>query len=143
MTTKKIILTAFVITIVETIIYSVTCGWLFNWIYSVEPTAAWLYKTGDVIPGNVMFLSFIGAFILNIILVWVFTVLYNSIPYHGWKKGAKYGFLVWTVSILPGMFATFMWMNVPTIWIMYGVVLGLIVLLVKGIIIGAICRKSK
>ncbi|MFH1233803.1 MAG: DUF1761 domain-containing protein [Patescibacteria group bacterium] len=139
---SKIFLTALVITIIGTIIGFLTCGWLFKWIYAIEPTVAWKYATDIAPSGQAMAINFIGEFILAVILVSVFVKLYKGIPYAGWKKGVKFGFLVWLVSTLPGMFATYMWMNVAIEWIVYMAIVGLIVLLVKGAIVGAMCKKA-
>lgn len=137
----RVFTTALIITIIGTIIGYLTCGWIFNWVYSIEPTTAWRYQPGEAPTGQAMILNFLGELLLSIILVGVFVKIYNGIPYQGWKKGVKFGFLVWLVSILPGMFATYMWMNVAGIWIIYMLIMGLVVLLIKGAVIGAICRK--
>ncbi|MBU1160652.1 DUF1761 domain-containing protein, partial [Patescibacteria group bacterium] len=90
---------------------------------------------------SVMLTSFIGGFALNLILVAVFVILYNSIPYKGWKRGAKFGGLIWVVSVLPGMFATYLWMNVAFAYVIYMAIAGLVNLLIKGSIIGKMIRK--
>ena len=133
---SKVLLPAFVITIIGTMIGFLTCGWLFNWIYAIEPVSVWKMPTA-----NTLIIDFIGTFVLSIILVCVFVKLYNSIPYQGWKKGVKFGFLVWLISTLPGMFATYMWTNVAFVWIVYSLIMGLIVLLIKGAVIGAMYKK--
>ena len=140
-TKQKVLLTALVATIVEFIFGSLTCGWLFNWVYSIEPTVAWKYVAGVMPGGSVMLTSFIGGFALNLILVAVFVILYNSIPYKGWKRGAKFGGLIWVVSVLPGMFATYLWMNVAFAYVIYMAIAGLVNLLIKGSIIGKMIRK--
>lgn len=140
-TKQKILLTALVLAVVEQIYGGLTCGWLFSWIYSIKPTSAWKYGAGVTPDWNVMFASFVGSFILHVILIAVFVILYNSIPYKGWKRGVKFGFLVWAVSILPGMFATYMWMNVAFAYVIYMTIAGLASLLIRGVILGAMIRK--
>jgi hypothetical protein len=137
----KVLLSAFVITIIGTVIGFLTCGWLFSWIYEIEPVSVWKYGPSMAPSGQTMAINFIGELILAIILVCVFMKLYNGIPYSGWKKGAKFGFLVWLVATLPGMFATYMWMNVAVEWIVYMVIVSLFALLIKGAVIGAMCKK--
>ncbi|MBU2578618.1 DUF1761 domain-containing protein [Patescibacteria group bacterium] len=137
----NVLLPALVITIIGTVFGFLTCGWLFKWIYAIEPISAWKYGL-DVAPSvKAMAVNFVGEFILSMILVCVFMKLYDGIPYSGWKKGVKFGFLVWLVSALPGMFAIYMWMNVAVEWIAYMTIMGLVVLLIKGAVIGAMCKK--
>lgn len=136
---KKIIGIGLVVAIVGTIISSVTCGWLFNDIYTIDPFVVWKYT--KEVPNKVMLVSFIGNIILSIILVWVFTILRSAIPHTGWKKGVKFGFLVWLVGILPGMFATYVWMNVAIEWIIYATILGLVTLMIKGAIISVMSKS--
>ena len=62
-------------------------------------------------------------------------------PKIGIITGVKFGFLVWLISTLPGMFATYMWTNVAFVWIVYSLIMGLIVLLIKGAVIGAMYKK--
>jgi hypothetical protein len=140
-TTGRIFLTALVITVVGGVIGFLTCGWLFNWIYTIEPTEVWKYGPGEAPTGKTFVLSWLGDLVLAIILVAVFVKLYEGIPYEGWKKGAKFGFFVWLIGLLPGMFATYIWMNVATAYVIYMLIMGLIVLLIKGAIIGAMCKK--
>ncbi len=137
----KLVTAAIVITIVGMVIGFLACGWLFNWIYGIEPTNVWKYGPNQAPSGKDITISFIGELILSLILVFVYAVLYKGISYEGWKKGVKFGFLVWLVSILPGMFATYMWMNVAMAYVVYMTIMGLIVLLVKGAIIGAIYKE--
>ncbi len=138
---SKVFSIALVITIIGTVISVLTCEWLFKWIYAIEPIVAWKYGLNVAPSGQAMAVNFVGELILAIILVCVFVKLYDGIPYKGWKKGVKFGFLVWLVSILPGMFATYMWMNVALAWVVYMTIMGLIVLLIKGAVIGAMYKK--
>ena len=64
----KALLPAFVITIIGTVIGFLTCGWLFSWVYEIEPISAWKYIPGIVAPSTqTVAINFVGELILAII----------------------------------------------------------------------------
>ena len=130
----KILIAALVVSLFGAIFAGVTCGWLFNWVYKLEPINAW--KPMDGPPG----LSFyIGSFILNIILAVVYALLKKGIPgRNNFLKGLNFGLCVWAVGMLPGMFSTYSFMTVATGAVIYWTILGLIEMPIKGLIIAAI-----
>lgn len=130
----KMLIAALAVWLFGAIFSAVTCGWLFNWVYKLEPTNVWRPMDG---PPGLMF--YIGSFLLNIILVVVYAILNKGIP-GGNKivKGLVFGLCVWAVSILPGMFATHAFMTVATGAVTYWILIGLVELPIKGMIIAAI-----
>ena len=133
MKTGKIIIPAVTITILDTIVGAVTCGGVFNWVYRLEPTNVW--KAMDGPPGLTYY---VGALILNVILVMIYAALKNGLP--GTNKiarGLVFGFFVWTLGTLPGMFATYMFMNVATTVVIYWTISALILTPIKGLVIAA------
>jgi hypothetical protein len=130
----KILIAALVLSVFGMIFGALTCGWLFNWVYKLEPTNVW--KPMDGPPG----LAFqIGGFLLNMILAVVYALLRKGIP--GKNKSAKgivFGLCVWAVGMLPGMFSTYFFMTVATGTVVYWTLMGLIQLPLKGLIIASI-----
>jgi len=130
----KIVIAALAISLFGAIFAGLTCGWLFNWVYKLEPTNVW--KPMEGAPG----LSFhIISLLLNTVFVVVYALLRNGIPgKNKVSKGIIYGLCVWAVGMLPGMFSTYYFMTVATGVVIYWTVLGLIELPLKGVIIAAI-----
>ena len=130
----KIVVAGIAVTIFNFIVGGLTCGWLFNWTYKVEPVTAWKPMSG---PPGIGFL--LGSFIMNIILVLVYAILMKGIPGNNrLAKGFVFGLCVWAVGILPGMLVTYAFMNVATVWIIYMTINGLVFTPIKGMIIAAI-----
>lgn len=134
MKTGKILLASVVVAVFNFLIGALTCGWLFRWVYAIEPTTAWKPMSG---PPGIGYM--IGSFILTVALVLVYAVLRKGIPgNNSFAKGFVFGLCIWAVSTLPGMYATYAFMNVATAWVVYMTIHGLIFLPIKGIIIASI-----
>jgi hypothetical protein len=130
----KILIAGVAVTVFSAIVGMVTCGGVFNWVYKLEPTNVWKAMEG---PPGLMF--FIGSFILNIILVFVYALIHKGVPgKNKLIKGLVFGLCVWAVGILPGMFATYSFMTVATTVVIYWTIIGLIQMPLEGIIIAAI-----
>ena len=127
----KILIAALVVSLFGAIFSGLTCGWLFNWVYKLEPTNVWKPMAGP--PGLVFYL---GSFLLNIILAVVYALLSKGLPgKNKLAKGLVFGLCVWAVGILPGMFATYYFMTVATGWVIYMFIIGLVETPIKGLII--------
>jgi hypothetical protein len=132
--TGKILLAALAISLFGAIMGGLTCGWLFNWVYKLEPTNVW--KPMEGVPGV---LFHVIGFLLNTVFVIVYTLLRNGIPgKNKIAKGIIYGLCVWAVGMLPGMFTTYYFMTVATGVVVYWTIIGLVELPIKGTIIAAI-----
>ncbi|MFA5146945.1 MAG: hypothetical protein WC515_06215 [Candidatus Omnitrophota bacterium] len=130
----KILIAALALSVFGMIFGGVTCGWLFSWVYKLEPTNVWRPMEGP--PGPAFM---IGGFFLNAVLAVVYALLRKGIPGKGRvAKGAIFGLCVWAVGMLPGMFSTYSFMTVATGVVVYWTVMGLVEMPVKGIIIAAI-----
>jgi len=71
----KILIAAAAVSVFGAIFGGVTCGWLFNWVYKLEPVNVWKPMNG---PPGLAFL--IGGFLLNIVLAVVYALLRKGIP---------------------------------------------------------------
>jgi len=134
MKTGKILIAALVASLFNAILSGVTCGWLFNWVYKLEPTNVW--KPMDGPPGLAFY---IGGLLLNIVFTVVYALLRKSIPGENrCAKGLVFGLCVWAVGMLPGVFTTYAFMTVATGVVIYWTVLGLVETPLRGLIIAAI-----
>lgn len=136
---KKIILPAIAVTIFGFIWGWLTCGWLFNWVYTLEPTSIW--KPSEAMNTNWFILMNLGGLVLNLALVWVYALLLKAIPGKGIYKGLWYGFFVWLAGTLPGMFSLYMTMVIAQTVVVYWLVNGLISSLIAGAIIAAVYKE--
>ncbi|MFH0702115.1 MAG: hypothetical protein V2B14_01065 [bacterium] len=130
----KIFIAGAVVTLFNAIIGAITCGGVFSWVYKLEPTNVWKTMEGAPPLGY-----FLGTLVLSIILALIYALLNKGIPgKNRFVKGLVFGLCVWAVGILPGMFATYMFMTVSPVVIIYWTILYLIVDPLKGLIIAAI-----
>lgn len=130
----RILIAAVVISLFGAIFGGLTCGWLFNWVYKLEPTNVW--KPIDSAPGLQIQ---IGVFLLNVVFAVVYALLKKGIPgKNKLTKGLVFGLCVWAVGMLPGMFSTYSFMTVATGVVIYWTLLGLVEIPVKGLIVAAI-----
>jgi len=138
---RKVLLAGLVVAIMSSIWGILTCGWLFNWVYLLEPTIVWK----DINFQDPVFLGvcYGGIFILNFLFAWVFALLYHGIPGEKIGKGIWYGFLIWLVGILPGMFSLYLWMNIAEIVIIYWCTNLLIERVIAGIIVALIYKPRE
>lgn len=129
----KIAIAAVVITLFDAIVGAVTCGGIFNWVYKLEPVSVW--KPMEA-PGLAYY---IGAVLLNFLFVLIYVTIRNGLPGRNkLTKGLLFGLGVWAVGMLPGMFATYMFMTVAPTVILYWTILGLIQDPLRGLITAAI-----
>lgn len=130
----KILIAAAALSLFGAVFGGLTCGWLFNWVYKLEPTNVWRPMEGP--PG---FTFQIGGFLLNVVLVIVYALLRKGIPgKNKLTRGAIFGLCIWAVGMLPGMFSTYSFMTVATGVVIYWTILGLVEMPIKGLIISAI-----
>jgi len=132
----KVIIATIAITIFNAIVGIITCGGIFNWVYGLEPVGVW--KTMEA-PGAAYY---IGAALLNFLFVLVYAMLHRGIPgKNKLVKGLMFGLCVWVVGVLPGMFATYMFMTVAPTVILYWTILALVQDPLRGLITAAIYGK--
>jgi hypothetical protein len=135
----KIVGTAIVITIVSFLLGWLTCGWLFSWVYELEPTNVWKFTKENPPTGAVMGWVLLGDFVLALILVGIYNLIKGGIPGQGARRGLNYGLIVWALS-LGGMFATLMWTTINPGVVLYWTLVGLVIFMIKGAIIGAMVK---
>ena len=141
MKTGKIILSAVIVWVVHMILIWLTCGWLFRWIYEIQPKI-WLAPEIMMSAGNMIasaVISLIGA----ILFVLVYELIKKGIPSKKKSyvcKGMMYGFLIWLITAFVGMIGMPFYMTISTTVIIYWIVQALVFNLIKGSIIGAILK---
>ena len=139
MKVSKIIVAGILVTVFNAILGGLTCGYMFSWIYRVPPVCAWKPMTG---PPGMSF--YIGSLLVSILLAAVYAVINKGIPGKSLvAKGLNYGFYVWAVGLLPGMFFTNAFMQVSCAIVIYMTVMGLLRLAVNGLIISLVLRTSE
>ena len=122
--------------IFDSIFAVLTCGWLFRWVYEIEPANVW--KPMDSPPGPIVY---IGWLVFSIVFALVYVVLSKGIPGQNRPvKGLVFGLCVWAVGMLPGMLAMYSFMNIAVAVVIYWTATGLIRTPLKGLIVALICE---
>jgi hypothetical protein len=130
----RVLIAGVVVTIFNTAFGMLTCGWLFRWVYTLEPTNIW--KSIDNFPWPVYY---VGALILTIIFALVYALLNKGVPgKNRFVKGIVFGLCAWAVGMLPGMFATYFFMTTNPGVVLYWTILGLVQTPLAGLIVAAI-----
>ena len=94
----KIILATIAIFVFQCFWGWLTCGFLFNWVYSIEPTSIW--KSPNEFPlESIMIFNIVFAFFFTLI----YSILYEGLPGNGFSKGLWYGLIVWIIGPLAGV----------------------------------------
>lgn len=138
----RIILATIVVTVFQAIWGMVTCGWLFNWIYMLEPVSIWTPQ--EAMTGQFWGILHGGNLLLTFFLVLVFALVHKAIVSKcACCTGMKFGLFVWLIGVLPGMFAMHMFMVVNPTVIAYWTISGLVNLLITGAIIAGIYGGNK
>lgn len=140
---KKVAIAGIVAGIVHIIFGTLTCGWLFKGVYLIPPTNVWKFIGQSGFTGSQIAVMTIGNIVIGIILAGVYAWLFHGIPGAGIKKGLNYGVVLWLVGILPGMFATYMFMTVATTVVLYWIAIGLVNYLIVGAVIAKIYKESQ
>lgn len=140
MNVKKIMIAGIIIWLVDSLFGWLTCGWLFNWIYTLPPNI-WVAPAEMMASGNMIGANVVGIF-RAMIFASVFAFLYRGLPGEGVKKGMNYGFIVWLVGTLSGIASMPFYMTIAAAVVMYWIVQGLVLALIDGAIVGAIYKQT-
>ena len=133
----RILIAAVAVLVFDGIFGWLSCGWLFSWVYEIEPTNIWKPMTEGPAPS-----FFVVALVLNLVLVLVYALIKKGLPGKNiLLKGLIFGLIVWAVGMLEGMAAMYFFtVTAPTVLI-YWTILGLIQYPLRGLIIAAIYGK--
>jgi len=130
---RRILIAGVAAAVFNIVIGALTCGWLFSWVYEIEPTNIW--RAMDSPP----VVYYILAVVMNIVLAFVYALLAKGIPgKNKLIKGLVFGLCVWAVGNLPAMLSTYLFMTVAATVVVYWTILGLLALPLMGLIIAAI-----
>ena len=134
---KKMILPTFLIWIVGTVFVWLTCGWLFTWVYEIEPLI-WVAPEVMMSTENMIYMNLL-TILLSFFFVMVYSILYKGIPGTGVKKGMTYGLLI-TLVAGAGMLTMPLYMTIAWTVVIYWVLQQLVANLIKGFIVGKLYK---
>lgn len=130
----RLVLAALAMSAFDIIFGMITCGWLFSWVYRLEPAYVWRKMEGG--PG-LFFMA--GMLVLHFVLAVVYSYLHVGIPYQTLAlKGLFFGLCLWGVSTLPMVLSTYTFMNVANGVLIYWTFSLLIQKVVKALILAFI-----
>lgn len=136
----KIVLTSVIIWLVGTVFAWLTCGWLFNKVYTIPPLI-WLSPEAMFTATNMFWSNFFGlagSFVFVLVYLWIF----KGIPGKNTKKGMNYGLIVWLVGTLFGIIGMPLYMTISWIVVIYWIIQALVFNLIRGAIVGAMFKKA-
>ena len=133
----KLLLASVVVGILQSVWGWLTCGWLFNWVYTLEPTSIW--KLPEEMPFVLMAIT---GFLFAFLLAFVYALIYKGLPGKGVVKGLSFGLVVWLVGALPGNFSLVMVTIMAPGVVLYWIINSLVASLWQGLIIAAIYGKG-
>ncbi len=129
----RIFIAGVVVAVFNVVVGMLTCGWLFSWVYEIEPTNIWRAIDSPPVAYYPLVL------IMNIVLAFVYALLAKGIPgKNRLIKGLVFGLCVWAVGNLPAMLSIYLFMTIAAAVVIYWTVLGLVTLPLMGLIIAAI-----
>ena len=136
MNTKRLILAGLAVAAFCIAFGVVTCGWLFKWVYALPPTAIW--RNFEGLPLGYWGLVDLGTFLISLIYVIVYAKVGCVFGKSKAVRGLQFGFCLWFVAMIPGMFYTYAFMNIAAGVVVYSLARGLVELLIAGLIIAYI-----
>ena len=129
----RIFVAGIAVTVFEAAVGMITCGWLFRWVYEIEPTNIWRAMDSPPVAYYPLIL------IMNIVLAFVYALLAKGIPgKNRLIKGLVFGLCVWAAGMLPGMLSMYLFMTIAGTVVIYWTILGLVFTPLTGLIIAAI-----
>ena len=84
--------------------------------------------------------SFVFTLVAGLIFAGVYSRVKASIRDKGIRKGLRFGFGIFLISVIPGMFSLYLLINLPTMLIVSWTVSGLVTSLLGGIVIERLVR---
>lgn len=135
MNVKRMAAAGVAVGVFHTVWGAMMCGWLFNWVYTLEPTSVWKLQGGEAPGSDVMIIGFL----LVTIMAFVYALIQKGVPgQNRFVKGLVFGLLVWSVGMLPGIYATYAFMNVANTVLVYWLIAGLVEMALRGAVIAAV-----
>ena len=131
----KIFLGGIVVAILQSIWGMLTCGWIFNWVYTLEPTSVW--RPMEEFP---VLWCIILTFIFSIILAYVFFIIVEGLPGRDSARGLWFGLFVWLVGALPCFSSLFLGTIISHVVLIYWLASALIVSLWSGVVLSKIIK---
>ncbi|MFH1455878.1 MAG: hypothetical protein ABIF40_02925 [archaeon] len=136
---KKTILATLAVWIVGTLYTFLTCAWLFNWVYEIEPII-WIAPEAMMTTSNMIGSNIIGI-VSALFFVLVFVWLMKGLPSKGWKKGLYYGLFLWLAATFAGIASMPFYMTISWTVIIYWLISLFVRVLIMGAIVAAIYKK--
>ncbi|MCF7917956.1 hypothetical protein K9L27_03090 [Candidatus Gracilibacteria bacterium] len=138
MKTKRVLLSAIVLSIFSFLYAGLTCGHFFKWVYEIEPII-WIPEAEMMANMPAMFgITFLMALFFSL----VYAILYKGIPGTGVRKGINYAFFMWLVGPFLGMAGMPLYMTISWTVVIYWVVSFLVSMLIQGALLGAIYKEK-
>lgn len=134
---KKILLIGVVAAIISIILGFVTCGWIFNFIYTLPPVEVWKIFTPTTFAIIIVY-----SLIYYTFITLIFAKVRKVLPIDNVRAGLFYGTALWIVTSLNGAVPTFLFMNVNQIVPIYWALIGLLDSLIIATVIAMLYKEK-
>lgn len=137
---KYTVLAAMAVTAFDIAFGMLTCGWLFKWIYRLSPIPIW--RPVQFLAWQYWVMVDIGIFVISIIYVMAYAKIGCVLGKSKIERGLRFGFYLWFVAMLPGMFYLYTFINIHPWVVVYWLIRGFIEFIVAGLLIAWIYSLS-
>ncbi|MBU2639276.1 MAG: DUF1440 domain-containing protein [Nanoarchaeota archaeon] len=131
---KRLVVSSIIILIVSALYTFLTCGWLFKWIYNIEPKI-WLSPSSMTSVYNIILSNLVG-FLTILFFATIYALIYSKLPLKTFRRGALYGFFIWLVGPFTGIISMPFYMTISWGVIIYWIFSRLIIYLIMGALLG-------
>ena len=137
---KRLLLATLVIWLFALLWTMVTCGWLFNWVYTIPPI---IWKAPEEMMTTANTLGSVLTGIINVfIFVLVYALLAKCLPIKKpVKRGLTFGLAVYLVGPFSGFIGMPFYMTISTVVVGYWILNMLASYLIMGALVGAIYKQ--
>jgi hypothetical protein len=91
--------------------------------------------------GNWLGLTFLFGILFTVLIIWLYLLLYPSLPGSGWQKGLFYGLMVGGIKAVPEAFNQWMLFDYPTILIVMQLTNTMLGLTIFGLLLAVVVDK--
>jgi putative effector of murein hydrolase LrgA (UPF0299 family) len=142
MNARNAVLAIIVTAVCSFVYHSLTCGWIFNWVYKIPPSHIW--RSPEQMGGLFFLWVFLSTLLFCALFTIVYTIIQKGLPAEeAVNKGLLYGFFVWMLAGVPAALSMKLWTIAAPKVTIYQLINSLVHYLIIGAVLGTICREKR
>lgn len=91
--------------------------------------------------GNWLALTFLFGILFTVLVIWLYLLLYPSLPGRGWQRGLFYGLMIGIIKAVPEAFNQWMIFDYPTVLIVTQLTNTMLGLTIFGLFLAVVFEK--